>query len=68
IAGILVAIQRDGLGIDYLERRKTLIESVTLADAKRVAHRLLDPDKLSFVVVGSPDKLGGAQEVAPNGS
>ncbi len=39
IAGILVAIQRDGLGIDYLERRKTLIESVTLADAKRVAHR-----------------------------
>ncbi|HEX9491214.1 MAG TPA: pitrilysin family protein, partial [Stellaceae bacterium] len=47
IAGILVAIQRDGLGIDYLERRKTLIESVTLADAKRVAHRLLDPDKLS---------------------
>ncbi|HJT07593.1 MAG TPA: pitrilysin family protein [Stellaceae bacterium] len=68
IAGILVAIQRDALGIDYLERRKTLIESVTLDDAKRVARRLLDPDKLSFVVVGSPDKLGGAQEVAPNGS
>ena len=68
IAGILVAIQRDALGIDYLERRKALIESVTLDDAKRVAHRLLDPDKLSFVVVGSPDKLGGAQEVAPNGS
>jgi zinc protease len=68
VADILVAIQRDGLGIDYLERRKTLIESVTLDDAKRVAHRLLDPDKLSFVVVGSPDKLGGAQEVAPNGS
>jgi zinc protease len=68
IAGILVAIQRDGLGIDYLERRKTLIESVTLADAKRVAHRLLDPDKLSFVIVGSPDKLEGAQEVAPGGS
>jgi len=68
IADILVAIQRDRLGVDYLERRKTLIESVTLDDAKRVAHRLLDPDKLSFVVVGSPDKLGGAQEVAPNGS
>lgn len=68
IAGILVAIQRDGLGIDYIDRRKTLIESVTLDDAKRAAHRLLDPDKLSFVVVGSPDKLGGAQEVAPNGS
>jgi zinc protease len=68
IAGILVAIQRDALGIDYLERRKALIESVTLDDAKRVARRLFDPDKLSFVVVGSPDKLGGAQEVPPNGS
>jgi zinc protease len=68
IAGILVAIQRDRLGIDYIERRKALIEGVTLDDAKRVAHRLLDPDKLSFVVVGSPDKLEGAQEVAPNGS
>ena len=68
IAGILVAIQRDKLGIDYIERRKALIEGVTLDDAKRVAHRLLDPDELSFVVVGSPDKLEGAQEVAPNGS
>jgi zinc protease len=68
IASILVAIQRDRLGIDYIERRKALIEGVTLDDAKRVAHRLLDPDKLSFVVVGSPDKLEGAQEVAPNGS
>ena len=68
VAAILVAIQRDGLGIDYIERRKALIESVTLDDAKRVAQRLFDPDKLSFVVVGSPDKLGGAQEVPPNGS
>jgi len=66
IAAILVAIQRDGLGIDYIDRRKALIEGVTLDDAKRVAHRLFDPDKLSFVVVGSPDKLAGAQEVAPN--
>jgi zinc protease len=68
IAGILVAIQRDRLGIDYLDRRKALIEAVTLADAKRVARRLLDPDKLSFVVVGSPETLVGAQEVPPGGS
>lgn len=68
IAALLVAIQRDRLGIDYLDRRKALIEAVTLDDAKRVAHKLLDPDKLSFVVVGAPEKLAGAQEVTPSGS
>lgn len=68
IASTLVAIQRDGLGIDYLERRNALIDGVTLDDAKRAARRYLDPDKLSFVVVGSPEKLPGAQEVTPGGS
>jgi zinc protease len=68
IAATLVAVQRDGLGIDYLNHRDALIDAVTLDDAKRVAKRLLDPDKLSFVVVGSPDKLPGAQEVQPSGS
>jgi zinc protease len=68
IAATLVAVQRDGLGIDYLDRRDALINAVTLEDARRVARRLLDPDKLSFVVVGSPEKLDGAREVAPSGS
>ena len=68
IAALLVAIQRDQLGIDYLERRKALIEAVTLDDAKRVARKLLDPDKLAFVVVGAPENLAGAQEVTPSGS
>jgi zinc protease len=68
IAGILVAMQRDGLGIDYLDKRAALIDAVTLADTKRVARRLFDPDKLSFVVVGSPETLPGAKEVPPSGS
>ena len=68
IAATLVAIQRDHLGIDYLERRNALIAGVTLDDAKRVARRLFDPDKLSFVVIGSPEGLTGAEEVTPSGS
>jgi zinc protease len=68
IAATLVAMQRDQLGIDYLERRNALIGAVTLDDAKRVAHRIFDPDKLSFVVIGSPEGLTGAEEVAPSGS
>ena len=68
IAAVLVVMQRDKLGIDYLDRRRALIDAVTVDDAKRVARRLLDPDALSFVIVGSPEKLAGAKEVAPDGS
>jgi zinc protease len=67
IAATLVAVQRDKLGIDYLERRNGLIEAVSLEDAKRVAARLFDPDKLSFVVFGAPANLAGAKLVEPNG-
>ncbi|MGO8916904.1 MAG: M16 family metallopeptidase [Stellaceae bacterium] len=67
IAATLVGIQRDGLGIDYLDKRSGLIDAVTLDDAKRVARTLLDPDRLSFVVVGSPASLPGAEEAPPGG-
>jgi zinc protease len=67
IAATLLSIQIDHLGIDYLDRRDALINKVTLADAKRVAKRLLDPDDLFFVVVGSPENLSAAQRVVPGG-
>jgi len=54
IAGLLLSVQQDGLGIDYLNKRNDLINAVTLADVKRVAARLLDPAKLTTVVVGQP--------------
>ncbi len=52
IADILLAVQRDNLGIDYLDKRNSLIEAVTLDDAKRVAKTLYDPDGLTVVIVG----------------
>jgi zinc protease len=67
IASILVSMQLDHLGIDYLSRRSALIDEVSLADAQRVARRLLDPDGLFFVVVGSPANLSDARRVAPGG-
>jgi zinc protease len=67
IASTLIEMQRDRLGIDYLEKRNARIDAVTLDDAKRVARRLLDPDKLSFVVVGSPENLPGAKEARLDG-
>ena len=50
IAGQLVQIQLDKLGMDYPERRNAMIDAVTLADAKRVAKRLLDQKSLTVVV------------------
>ncbi|MGE5546104.1 MAG: M16 family metallopeptidase [Solirubrobacterales bacterium] len=54
IAGLLVAMQLDHLGIDYLDKRNGFIQAVSLDDVKRVAGRLLDPAALSVVVVGKP--------------
>jgi zinc protease len=55
IAGLLVGIQLDELGIDYLSRRNKLIEAVTVADIQRVARRLLKPEELTVVLVGQPE-------------
>jgi zinc protease len=53
IASQLVTMQLDNLGIDYIERRPALIDAVTLADAKRMAKRLLEGGLL-VTVVGRP--------------
>jgi zinc protease len=53
IASLLVQLQRDDLGIDYIARRPAMIEGVTLDDAKRVAKRLLNGGLL-VTVVGKP--------------
>lgn len=50
IAGQLVQIQLDKLGIDYPERRNAMIDAVTLADAGRVAKHLLGGQSLTVVV------------------
>ena len=59
IADMLVGIQWHDLGIDYLDRRNDLIDTITLEDLRRVARRLLDPESLTVVVVGSPDGIEG---------
>jgi zinc protease len=53
IAGQLVQIQIDDLGIDYIDRRSGLIDAVTIGDVRRVAKRLLDSGLL-VTVVGRP--------------
>ena len=57
ITGMLVGMQTENLGIDYLDRRNSFIEAVTIEDARRVARRLYDASALTVVVVGRPEGL-----------
>jgi zinc protease len=59
IASMLVSMQIDDLGIDYLDRRNDYVEAVTLEDLRRAARRLYHPDRLLLVVVGNPRDLQG---------
>ena len=57
IAGLLLAMQRLGLGLDYLDRRAEIYRAITREDILRVAKRLLRPEKMYVVVVGDPAGL-----------
>jgi len=63
IANTLLAIRENDLPKDYLDRRAALIEAVTLEDAKRVARRLFDPNRLMIAVGGAPEALEGWRAV-----
>jgi len=64
IAGQLAAIQFEDLGIDYVDRRNTLVDAVTLDDVSRAAKRLLKPDALRVVAVGAPEGIEASEPVA----
>ena len=60
IAALLVQLQLDGFGTDYISRRTAMIEAVTLDDARRVAKRLLDKGLL-VTVVGKPQGFASSK-------
>ena len=67
IIGQLVQMQIDGLGADYVNRRNTLVEAVTIEDAKRAAHRLYKGGIL-VTVAGRPRGLNSSMPAkAPGG-
>lgn len=50
VARTLVELQKDGLGIDYIEKRAGYIEAVTLEGVKAAAERLLTSDPAVLVI------------------
>ena len=57
IADNLAGLMRQGFSPDYIRKRNALIEAVTADDVRRVAARLLKPERLRIVVVGAPEGL-----------
>jgi zinc protease len=57
IAKALMIYQFDNLGLDYINKRNNIISTLTLADINKVAKSLLNPEQLTFVVVGDPKEL-----------
>ncbi|MDW8243622.1 MAG: pitrilysin family protein [Thermogemmata sp.] len=58
LAAQLLAIERYDLGIDYPERYRQAISSVTPAQVQEVAQKHLDPKRLIIVAVGPIDANG----------
>jgi zinc protease len=57
IANILLWLQIEDLGIDYIDKRNGLIEAVTIEDVKRAASKWIKPDDLFVTIVGQPDGM-----------
>ncbi len=57
IASVLLGIQLDRLGIDYLDRRNALIRQVSMDDVNRVIRRWFDPASLTLSMAGEPEGL-----------
>jgi zinc protease len=60
IAGVLLENQLDNLGIDYIERRSSLMDAVTTEDARRAAKRLAEGGML-VTVAGQPKGLASKE-------
>lgn len=67
LAALLVSLQVEKLGTDYIAQRATALAAVSVDDVRRIAKRLLDPERLRIVIVGAPKGLVGAKEIMPDG-
>src|ERR1700716_147570 len=64
LASALLQYQIDRLGIDYIERRNSIVDAVTLDDAKQAAKRLWGQG-LNTVIVGRAPQAAAQPAAAP---
>lgn len=58
VANLLLALDRYGLGLNYLEDYRKGVDAVTPQDVQTVAKKYLDPDRLILIAVGAIDAEG----------
>lgn len=56
IAEMMAYMQRDNLGIDFLQKRNDYVSNVKLEDVNRAAKEYFDKDKMVFMNIGNFDK------------
>lgn len=68
ISSVIHSLQLDNYPIDYLDYYAKNIKDVTKEDIQRVSKRILHPEKMVTVLVGSPEGIEGAEiiETLPN--
>jgi zinc protease len=66
IAGQLLQIQLDGLGIDFIHRRNDLVAAVTIDDVRRAAARLLH-EQMLVTAAGRPAGLANGAAAGQGG-
>jgi zinc protease len=54
VAHTILSMERYGLGLDYLQRYKRLIDEVTPERVQAAARRWLDPDAFALAIAGPP--------------
>jgi zinc protease len=64
LASALLQYQLDKLGIDYIERRNSIVDAVTLDDAKRAAQRLWSDGLITVSVGHAPQAAATPQQTA----
>jgi zinc protease len=58
VAAQLLAIERYGLGLNYLDDYRRAIAAVTPEDVQEVARKHIDPKRMALVAAGAVDKEG----------
>jgi zinc protease len=65
LASGLLQYQLDKLGIDYIEKRNAIVESVTLEQAKQAAKRLWGQGLLTVIVGRAPEAAAEPASAVP---
>ncbi|MAE50786.1 MAG: peptidase M16 [Micavibrio sp.] len=63
IAGLLLSLQMDELGLDYLDRREKAIQNATTEDIFKVSQKILAPENFVTVLVGTPEGVDNTVKI-----